>query len=120
VNPPGRREGDFQTAKPEGPPVTAPGRELYIYWRMGSADAAAASLAIRAWQLALQKAHPGLRARLLRRADEAAAEVTLMETYLQPGGIDPALQQHIADAGDAVSAAWRRGPRHLEVFIEPG
>jgi hypothetical protein len=99
--------------------VTPAARELYLYWRTGSADHAAATIAMRAWQQALQKEHPGLEARLLRRADEAAAEITLMETYLQPGGIGPALQQQIADAGDAVSVPWRRGPRHIEVFIEP-
>lgn len=99
--------------------MTAPARELYLYWRTGRADAAAATIGIRAWQQDLQKEHPGLQARLLRRADQSAAELTLMEIYTAPGGIGPALQQHITDRGDAVSAAWRRGPRHLEVFIEP-
>jgi hypothetical protein len=117
------KSGDRHDAQHEGSPVTASARELYLYWRTGSADAAAATVAMRAWQQALQRAHPDLQARLLRRADEAAAEtkpeITLMETYLQPGGIRPALQQHIADAGDAASATWRRGPRHVEVFIEP-
>jgi hypothetical protein len=113
------QSGDRHGAQHEGSAVTLPSRELYLYWRTGSADAAAATVAMRAWQQALQRAYPGLRTRLLRRADEAAPETTLMETYLQPGGIGPALQRHIADAGDAASAPWRRGARHVEVFIEP-
>ena len=99
--------------------MTALARELYLYWRTSHADAPAASAAVRAWQQGLQSEQPGLQARLLRRADEAPAETTLMETYVLAGGIGPALQQHIAQRGDEATAAWRRGPRHLEVFIEP-
>ncbi len=99
--------------------MTAAARELYLYWRTGGADLGAAIIAMRAWHQALQKEHPGLQARLLRRADESSAEPTLMEIYTAPAGIGPALQQHIADRGDAVSSAWRRGPRHVEVFTEP-
>jgi hypothetical protein len=111
--------GDRRSARHDGSPMTAAARELYLYWRTSRADAAAATHAIRAWQQALTMDHPGLQARLLRRADEVVAELTLMETYAVPGGIGAALQQQIAERGDAVSALWRRGPRHVEVFIEP-
>jgi hypothetical protein len=93
--------------------------ELYIYWRVLPADAPAASQALRTWQLALLAQVPGLQARLLKRADTAAGEATLMETYTLAGGIGPALQQQIVDGGETVSSAWRRGPRHVEVFTEP-
>jgi Domain of unknown function (DUF4936) len=93
--------------------------ELYIYWRVLPADAQAACQALRAWQLAIEAQVPGLQARLLKRADAAAGDATLMETYTLAGGIGPALQQEIVDGGDTVSSPWRRGPRHVELFTEP-
>jgi hypothetical protein len=97
--------------------MTAP--ELYFYWRANPADMAAVKTAVQTWQAAVRHAQPGLQTRLLQRAEVAAPEVTWMEIYALPGGIGPALQQHIVERGDAATAPWRRGPRHLEVFTEP-
>jgi hypothetical protein len=94
-------------------------RELYLYWKLPADQATAALPALRAWQQALCAAHPGLEARLLRRADQASAPVqTWMEIYRQPGaGVDDALQQRIRSEGDALLAAVSASAtRVLEVF----
>lgn len=95
--------------------------ELYLYWRTSQADLPAATKAMLAFQQQQTVAWPGLRARLLRRADAAGDAATLMETYALPsnaGGIGKTLRQHIIDSGDAASAPWRDGARHIEVFSE--
>jgi len=93
--------------------------ELYIYWRVLSVDAQAATQALRIWQQALEARVPGLQARLLKRADSDAGDATLMEIYTLVGGVGPALQQEIIDGGNTASSPWRRGPRHVEMFTEP-
>ena len=91
-------------------------RELFIYWRTSGNDAAAARQAMRVCQQSLSAQFDGLRPRLLQRIEEAGDHATLMETYAIDGGIDAALQQRIVDAGNAASAPWRQGARHVEVF----
>ena len=94
-------------------------RELYIYWQVGAAQLATAAASVAAWQADLCRRHPGLQARLLRRADSdasAATRCTLMETYLMAGGIGPALQTEIVVQGAQTAAPWCEGPRHVEVF----
>jgi len=106
-------------AAPSRPAVPHPVRELYLYWKLPADRAAQALPALRAWQQALCAAHPGLQARLLRRADEAGASPqTWMEVYRHPGaGIDAALQQRIRDEGGALLAAAHPAlQRVLEVF----
>jgi hypothetical protein len=88
--------------------------ELYLYWRVGEADVAAAVAAARAWQQGLATRHPGLSCRLLQRTQAGAP--TLMEVYRRPGGIGPALAEEIRAGGDALLAPWLDGVRHLEVF----
>jgi Domain of unknown function (DUF4936) len=100
-----------------GVAMTAP--ELYFYWRANPADSAAVKASVQAWQATLRHGQPGLQTRLLHRSEVAASDMTWMETYALPCGIGPALQQQIAERGDVVTAPWRRGPRHLEVFTEP-
>ena len=99
--------------------------ELYIYWRVAPADADAACAAMRAWQHTLTLDVRGLRPRLLRRVENAAVpgtaqpSVTLMEIYAISGqhpGMTPAVQQRIIDGGNAASAPWRQGVRHVELF----
>jgi len=95
--------------------------ELYLYWRTSLADLPAARLAMQTFQHRQTLSAPGLRARLLQRADAPDSAATLMETYALPasaGGIGDALRERIVQGGDAASAPWRAGPRHLETFSE--
>jgi hypothetical protein len=97
-------------------PAAAP-RQLFIYWRVTIAQLPLARQAMLDVQQRLCREHAGLQASLLLRDDEAgAAEATLMETYASPGGIDSSLQRRIDALCDAATAAWRRGPRHVEAF----
>lgn len=96
-------------------------RSLFVYWKTPRAmlDAATASLA--AAQRGLVERHPGLQARLYRRADDDGELATLMETYARDGGIDATLAQAVDAAADGASAGFRHGARHVEVFEEgPG
>ncbi len=98
-------------------------REAYIYYRI---DAAPRSRAWRDRLLALQAElrtrHAGLRTGLLRRADAAGAQVTLMETYaFDPAAADaaaPDLERLLAalETGCAALPGRPDAPRHLEVF----
>ncbi|HET9820374.1 MAG TPA: DUF4936 family protein [Burkholderiaceae bacterium] len=94
-------------------------RELYVYYRVASADLAPVTRAVREAQRYWCAQHPGLRAGLLRRADDGAPGglVTLMETYGQPGGVSAEMQAALETAFGAVLATWLRSPRHVEVFM---
>ena len=95
-------------------------RELYVYYRVPEAAAAAAQRDIEALQAELRRVHAGLDARLLRRPDASNGLQTWMEIYARPThprGVDEALQAAI----EARAEAHRRhleGPRHVEVFID--
>jgi hypothetical protein len=90
-------------------------RQLFIYWKLAPAEAAAAEERARQLQRQLREAHAGLRAGLFRRAEETGGTVTLMETYALPGpGVGPALQAAI----EATMAPACPAPRHVEVFEE--
>ena len=95
-------------------------RELFIYWRTGAAEADAAERDAQAWHAELRRTFPGLDASLYRRADEtvsgAPASATLMEVYAG-AALDTALQQRIADEGDARLRRWLQSPRKVEVFV---
>jgi hypothetical protein len=100
------------------------GRELYLYWKLAPGHRETALAALREFQRASELSAPGLAARILLRDDDRSDDgpITLMEIYARPGvpgGVDPQLQAQIASAGDAATAAWRIGPRHLEVFVRP-
>ena len=96
-------------------------RELYVYYRVPAHALTRTESEVRALQADLRSAHPGLRARWLRRPAEPDAPQTWMEIYavdpaIAPSGIDADLEQAIA------SSAARRltgieGPRHVEVFL---
>lgn len=90
-------------------------RELYVYWKAPKASDMAP---VRSAQAALAQQHPGLHARLLRRADDSsgAATDTWMEIYAAPAGIGPALQATIEAALAPALAQLAAGPRHAEVF----
>ena len=112
-------------------------RELFVYYRVRSAQTDAAHRAALAFQGELRLRHPALMARLLRRAenpihgidsdiadadaDADAGEQTWMETYAidprtQVAGVSEALQAEI-EAGGRALAPFIRGTRHTEVFI---
>ncbi len=91
-------------------------RELFIYWRAARADAPRAEAGAAQVQAALREEHPGLVARLYRRANSHDGTVTLMETYAHPAGVGQSLQAAIAAAAANDLAAWCLGERHLEVF----
>lgn len=96
-------------------------RELFVYYRVRSADAAVANAAVRAMQAQLRARHPELIARVLCRADSGGGDQTWMETWAAdparaPQGIDAALQAAIDEAALTLQP-WLVGPRHTEVFV---
>jgi hypothetical protein len=104
-------------------------RELYIYWRVGTPQLAAALQATQHMQQQLLGQHPGLQARLLVRLEDKAAATagapphsTVMETYRASNGITPTLQAAIATAAQQFLQPWLLGnsdglgQRHVEVF----
>jgi hypothetical protein len=119
--------------------------ELYVYYRAAAEHADEVRARVSLAQSSLQRAHPGLNARLLRRPPvDAAQDHTWMEVYTAAGArgralpgqgdpaddratdavrdtqalvLDPALQAEIeAVLGAALGDALLRGPRHVEVF----
>jgi len=94
-------------------------RELFVYYRVPEAEAAAAQRDIESLQAELRGAHAGLEARLLRRPAASNGVQTWMEIYQRPGhalGIDESLQADI-EARAARRARHFEGPRHVEVFV---
>ena len=100
-------------------------QELFVYWHVAAEQLDAAVAATQAWQESLRRQQPGLTVALYRRVDDNGLRCTLMETYAAPaglgrpagpGGIDGPLAQTIALQADAVTAPYRQGPRHTEVF----
>jgi hypothetical protein len=95
-------------------------RELYVYYKVADARAAAAKLQVDALHAGLKLACPQLRTRLLHRRDEGAPTQTWMETYaVDPGagtrGVDLALQAEI-EARALALLGLIEGPRHVEAF----
>lgn len=92
--------------------------ELYVYYRVPAGRLAEAVSAAQAMQQGLVRDRPGLVARLLRRTDAAAGadEVTLMETYALPGGLDEGFAAVLDAAAAPWSAALGAGARHAERF----
>lgn len=91
-------------------------RQLFIYWKVDVALADDAAVATRAMQALLGERCPGLQASLFRRSDEHGPQVTLMEVYGAPSGVDGTLQSVIELAALEGLAAFTSGARHVEVF----
>ena len=96
-------------------------RELYVYYRVRSADAAAAEGEVRRLHADLQATTPGLAARLLRRPGEVDGRQTWMEVYaIDPGvdadGVSPGLEA-VIEARAAERLTRIDGSRHVEVFV---
>ena len=96
----------------------SPSRELFIYYRIATSDAATAHEIVTAFQARLRTRHPGLTARLLRRPEEHLGRQTWMETYKHPaaGGIDDALAADIEREALAL-APLLQDTRHIEAFV---
>jgi hypothetical protein len=97
--------------------MTSPaGCELYVYYRVPAAQAAAAAQEVLSVQQGLVRQWPALEARLLRKADDPAGPVTWMEVYRHPLGLDADLLARLgAVLADVPSG--RTGPRHEEHFV---
>jgi hypothetical protein len=94
-------------------------RALFVYWKVPRALADDVAASARAWQHSLRLQHPALEATLFRRTDAAAIaqdSVTLMEVFAMPGGVAPALDAALLQAGDHALLAFGAPPRHVEVF----
>ena len=91
--------------------------QVFVYYRVRAASAAAAIAAVQAGQADLRVTLPGLACTLSRRADEAAEHLTLMETYAHATGVTAAAQHDIERQMRAALEAWLVGERHIEVFV---
>jgi len=99
-------------------PASAPGHELFIYYRAEPARVEAVAGAVQQMQAQLCDAHPGLQARLLRRPDVRDGLQTWMEIYRLPEGTSPvALAAAIERAAESLQAQLT-GRRHVEHFAE--
>lgn len=97
-------------------------RELFIYYRIRSHQAAQAGQAVASFQARLMQDHPRLRARCLRRPDAKDGLQTWMETYstdpmTDPEGVSPTLQVEIEALAVVELHGLIDGPRHVEVFV---
>ncbi|MBI5271557.1 MAG: DUF4936 family protein [Burkholderiales bacterium] len=107
----------------ERPPAALPpGRRWFIYYRVPAARRDEVLAALRSAQAELRVQCPGLWARVMQRADTAAAssELTLMECYGSeapaPGLSDDTVRAAIAATVAPHVAPWLIGERHAEVF----
>ena len=95
-------------------------RELFVYWKVGHGSVPAAQLAAVELLQAVHEVHPGLKTRLMLRADEAGEggdRATFMETYSAPApGVTTAVQAAIEAWAQIAFAGVGRPARHVEVF----
>lgn len=89
------------------------GRCLFVYFRVAREHEAAAVSALRRMQAQWAGS---MHSELLRRADDHADTVTLMEIYRQAGGVSAETQQRIAHEAASCLRPWLIGERHVEVF----
>ena len=90
--------------------------ELFIYYRVRSADAPTAQAAVAQLQARLRTDYPRLIARLMRRPIEENGLQTWMEIYASDEGIGEAMRIDIETRALALSSLLD-GPRHTEVFV---
>lgn len=92
--------------------------QVFVYYRVRAADAAAVIAAVQACQTHWRLALPGLACALSRRAGEAAEEpVTLMESYAHADGVPAEAQRKIEGQVCAAIETWLVGDRHIEAFV---
>ncbi|HEY4069273.1 MAG TPA: DUF4936 family protein [Burkholderiaceae bacterium] len=94
--------------------------ELFIYYRVPEANAAAALAVVRGMHVQLRIEFPHLQARVLRHPELDKGLQTWMETYAIDAGIDDTLRARIAAQALALQPLIQ-GERHIEVFdaIDP-
>lgn len=98
-------------------PSSAPGHELFVYYRAEPARAESVAAAVQQMQAQLCEACPGLQARLLRRPDLRDGLQTWMEAYrLPPGASTVAMAAAIERAAESLRAHLS-GARHVEHFV---
>ncbi|NRR32336.1 DUF4936 family protein [Oxalobacteraceae bacterium] len=89
--------------------------DLYIYYQVREADAAALQAVVTAMQAELASRH-GVVGQLKRRPEAKDGVQTWMEVYpATAAGFAAALDVAVAGAG---MSAWITGPRHTEVFLD--
>ncbi len=89
--------------------------DLYIYYRVAEAQAAALLPQVQAMQAALAASH-GMPVALKRRPESKDGLQTWMEVYGGvPAGFEHALAEAVATAG---LASHISGERHTEVFVD--
>ena len=90
-------------------------RDLYIYYQVGDADAAALQAAVTAMQAGMRQRHP-VSPQLKRRPDSQDGKQTWMEIY---SAVPAEFTAALADAVDQAGlSAWIAGPRHTEIFTD--
>ena len=90
--------------------------ELFIYYRVRSADAPGTQAAVAQLQAQLRTRYPQLIARLLCRPIDDKGVQTWMETYASDEGISDEMQTDIEARASAL-LTMLAGPRHSEVFV---
>lgn len=90
---------------------------LYVYYRVRSADAPQLIAAVHALQVRLRSEIPGLNCSLSQRAIDDAQGPTFMETYSHVDGLDAKSQQLIESGTERALREWIVGDRHVERFV---
>jgi hypothetical protein len=99
-------------------------RELFIYWRVASADLAEAMAALHRFHDRLRQMYPGLQAGRYLRSDRAGATsgadadqaATVLETYADGQGVDEAMAATIRTEGESALGRLALGQRTVEAF----
>ncbi len=96
-------------------------RELFVYYRIRSADAALAHDAVTALQTRLREQFPQLKTRLLCRSGASGEDPTWMEIYaMDPRqgatGVTAEIQHTIDALASTLVQPYIVGTRHAEVF----
>lgn len=89
-------------------------RSAFVWFHVSAAHEAAVVAALRACHRAWTHAMPGLSLDLLRRANDDAERITLMEIWRGPGA--EAACDRLEGEARAALAPWPIGPRHVEWF----
>jgi len=97
--------------------VSTGATQVYVYYRVRPADAAALTAAVHALHAQLRSSWPGLVCALARRAEDDADTVTMMETYSHAEGPAPQCWDEIEHLARQRLAGWIVGPRHVEAFV---
>lgn len=98
-------------------PSSAPGHELFVYYRAEPARAESVAAAVQQMQARLCEACPGLQARLLRRPDLRDGLQTWMETYQLPAQANAVETAAAIERAAESLQALLSGARYVEHFV---